>query len=221
MNKGKDLFCVYIHINKINQKKYIGITSQKPNDRWRKGEGYRECIRFYNAIKKYGWDTFEHKILFDNLSFKQAEQKEIELIALYKTNITKYGYNISCGGSYGGKMGEETKKKISNALKGKKLSEEHKQKLSKAQTGKRNHNYGKHLTMETKERIRLANIQHPSSGCFKSRKINQYDLQGNYIKTWNTMGEIYREIGIKHCMISDCCRGYQKTSGGFIWKYCL
>ena len=34
-------FIVYMHENKINHKKYIGITCQKPTQRWRGGKGYK------------------------------------------------------------------------------------------------------------------------------------------------------------------------------------
>ena len=48
-------FLVYSHTNKINNKVYIGITSQAPEKRWGKnGRNYAESIKFYNAIKKYG-----------------------------------------------------------------------------------------------------------------------------------------------------------------------
>lgn len=46
-------YCVYMHENKINNKKYIGITLQKPETRWAKGKGYLKNEHFTNAIKKY------------------------------------------------------------------------------------------------------------------------------------------------------------------------
>lgn len=216
-------YSVYKHTNITNNKCYIGITNQRPvYNRWRKnGVGYRECIKFYNAIKKYGWDNFKHEILFKNLTKQEAENKEIELIAHYKSNNNKYGYNIQNGGNCAGKMSEETKCKISKKLKGKRFTEEHKAKISNAQLGCKNHMYGKKLNDEVKNKIRQGNIIHPSSGQFPSRKINQYDLNGIFIKTWNSMGEIERKLKINHSMISECCNNKQKTSGGYIWKYCL
>ena len=214
-------YIVYKHTNKVNNKSYVGITSQPLNNRGRRnGIGYRECICFYNAIKKYGWDNFEHEIILENLTKKEAEQKEIELIAQYKSNQREYGYNIQSGGNSTGRMAQETKEKISSKLKGTKFTDEHKRKISEAQIGKKNHNFGKKTSNEVKEKIRIGNILHPNLGRFPSHKINQYDLDGNFIKTWDTMGEIKRELGISHSMISDCCRGFQKTSGGFKWKYC-
>ena len=49
-------YCVYMHVNKINNKKYIGITKQKtPESRWgANGVNYKGSPHFYAAIKKYG-----------------------------------------------------------------------------------------------------------------------------------------------------------------------
>ena len=74
------MYTVYQHKNKINGKVYIGITSQKPEQRWRNGEGYKSSPHFYSAIQKYGWDNFEHNILFVELTKEQACLKEQELI---------------------------------------------------------------------------------------------------------------------------------------------
>lgn len=135
-------WCVYCHTNKINGKKYFGITSRAPEDRWKDGNGYCHQIVFWRAIKKYGWDNFIHEIIIDNLTEEEAKQKEIEMIALYKTNCRKYynptcGYNMTDGGdgALGRFVTEETRKKISEALVGRKMSEESKKKMSQARKG--------------------------------------------------------------------------------------
>lgn len=90
---------VYCHTNKINGKKYIGITFQTLEQRFGKnGNGYKKSARFYNAIKKYGWDNFEHEILEKNLTREQASEREKYYIKLYNTMDNRYGYNISSGG---------------------------------------------------------------------------------------------------------------------------
>ena len=105
-------YIVYIHTNRINKKRYVGITSQKPDERWRHGEGYKHCVLFYRAIQKYGWDSFDHEIVADNLTQKEAEDMEMFLIAEFNSNCKESGYNISEGGN-APKLTEETKKKIS------------------------------------------------------------------------------------------------------------
>lgn len=97
-------FCVYKHTNKLNNKIYIGITSQKPEERWNNGNGYIGCTRFYNSIKKYGWDNFEHEVIFSNLTEDEAKQKEIELISEYNSSDENYGYNLRLGGDLPSKL---------------------------------------------------------------------------------------------------------------------
>ena len=62
---------VYVH-TAPNGKRYVGITRQKLNRRWRYGEGYKRCVYFYKAIKKYGWDNITHQVLVDGLTKSQA-----------------------------------------------------------------------------------------------------------------------------------------------------
>lgn len=119
-------YSVYIHIFP-NNKKYIGITSQTPKRRWRDGSGYKSQEMLTRAINKYGWENIKHIVLFENLTQEQAEQKEIELINKYKTNIRKYGYNIESGG---------------NSARGYHLSKKTRERMSKSKTGKNNWLYG-------------------------------------------------------------------------------
>lgn len=117
-------FVVYEHKNILDNKRYIGITCQKVNRRWRNGKSYQHNPHFYNAIQKYGWNNFEHIVLFNNLTKEEAEQKEIELIALYNSTNSNYGYNIENGGNHKGKMAESTKEKLRKINIGRKLSED-------------------------------------------------------------------------------------------------
>lgn len=52
-----------------------------------------------------------------------------------------------------------------------------------------------------------------------SKSVNQYDLNGNFIKKWNCMIDIKNELGYLDSSISLCCRGKYKKAYGYIWKY--
>lgn len=54
---------------------------------------------------------------------------------------------------------------------------------------------------------------------FKKVKINQYDLEGNFIKTWNGYYDIEKEYSVSRSTIRLCCLNKIKTSKGYIWKY--
>lgn len=115
-----DTYCVYIHTNKIDGKKYVGQTvyGNNPNKRWKNGKGYKGSTYFYNAIKKYGWDNFEHEIVASNLTKKEADTFERLLIDKLDLTNMENGYNLETGGSFYKKISEETKKKISLANSG-------------------------------------------------------------------------------------------------------
>lgn len=53
------------------------------------------------------------------------------------------------------------------------------------------------------------------------KPIDQYTLDGTFVKTWSSAREIEREFGISNGNISECCKGKRKTAGGFIWKYAV
>ena len=138
-------FIVYMHINKINGKQYIGITCQTENQRFRNGRGYKTSKYFYKAIQKYGWDAFEHIVLYRGLSEEEAKAKEIELIAKYDTRNPDKGYNMTPGGEgysgeehpmFGRHLSNETKMLLSNVLKGRYVSEETRRKQSNSLKGR-------------------------------------------------------------------------------------
>lgn len=75
-------------------------------------------------------------------------------------------------------------------------------------------NKGKHgiYSVETLSKMSKANkgkISH------NARKVNQYDLDGNFIKTWDSASNAEKNIGVDHRHILMCCKGikYKKTGG--------
>ena len=259
----ENTYCVYMHTNKINGKKYIGQTCRELEKRWGKnGCEYENSPHFYNAILKYGWDNFFHEILFTGLNHEQADKMESYLINFYKSNNKKFGYNIRGGGSNGA-LGEESKKKISKANKGKKRTEEFCRAMSERNKGKNNPNYGNHKlagennpnygkhwnagennyfygkkhTPETIAIIRAKNIGrvHSEEEKAKRRKslkgkqagilhhnikpVLQFDQNGIFVKEWEYINQARDSLGIDPSTIVRCCKGKQKTAGGYIWKY--
>ena len=105
---GKDNYCVYVHINKINGEMYVGQSCDL-HERWRcQGKNYIQCTKFFHAIKKYEWDNFIHAVIKDNLSLEEADITERELISVFDT--IKNGYNIKDGGARGVLSPESLKK---------------------------------------------------------------------------------------------------------------
>lgn len=232
-----DNYCVYMHTNKTNNKKYIGITKTNLSKRWgHDGSGYRNNKQplFSRAIEKYGWDGFEHVVLFENLSEKEACDKEIELISKYHTQNPNYGYNIQPGGQLGNtgvKFSEETKKKMSDAKKGRTLTEEHKQRISEnckghtpcvhtEETKKRlsEINKGKKISEETKNKISetLTGIKR-SPETLQKRKENNPMLVSVYCPELDMeficIADAATYTGAQRSNIQKCLRGERHTAG--------
>lgn len=53
----------------------------------------------------------------------------------------------------------------------------------------------------------------------KERRVDQLDLRGNIIKTFQSATDASLETGVRISSIVSCCRRYQNTAGGFIWRY--
>ena len=151
------LWCVYIHTSPSN-KKYIGITSKKPEVRWRNGNGYNHNKHFKNAIKKYGWDNFEHEIVAECLTEEEAQKMERELIEKYNTFNGNNGYNQTSGGEKGKEISDEMRRAQSELAKKCWNDEAYRQshiEYLKTLTGEKNPNYGNH---------KLAGENHPNWG---------------------------------------------------------
>lgn len=202
-------YTVYMHKNKINGKVYIGITKQKPEKRWNNGKGYKHNNYIKNAINKYGWENIEHKILYKNLTKKEAEEKEIKLIAYYKSNKKEYGYNIENGGHINC-VSEETKKKLSIANKGKFVSKETREKMSKNNAKIW---LGKKLNNETRQKMSESHKgkQSNNKGKILNTRKKVICIETNTIYDSITIASNITKINRVH--ISEVCKGIRKSAG--------
>lgn len=105
---------VYMATNKINGKRYIGVTKFILRKRvtqhfYYAFQGKRYDSIFYKAIRKYHRDDFSWSILFSTSSYDVALKKEVFFIK--KLNPE---YNITLGGegSAGRKMSDYCRKKL-------------------------------------------------------------------------------------------------------------
>lgn len=110
---------IFKTINVIENKIYVGQTTKINSKNYFGSGDYLKA-----AIKKYGKENFKREIIDSASSLQDLNEKEIFWISKLNTQVPN-GYNIEPGG--GGTLKSEfTRKKMSDALKGKKLSEEHK-----------------------------------------------------------------------------------------------
>ena len=52
------------------------------------------------------------------------------------------------------------------------------------------------------------------------KKVNQFTLEGDFIKTWDSITDAAKGVGLKNShSIGAVCRGERNKSGGFKWGY--
>ena len=111
---------IYQALNTINGKRYIGQSNRTLGQRKRghKYEAFRRgtVTHFYNALRKYGWDSFEWSILYE---VKRDAPELIDELEQKYINELSPEYNSRAGGQNGYRHSEETKRKISEGNKGK------------------------------------------------------------------------------------------------------
>lgn len=176
-----------------------------------------------NAILKYGFDNFKKEILCEGLSREEANQKEKEFILLYNSTDRKYGYNIKSGGenfSDEDRINQSESMKKAWANPNSKYhtmihnfvpTEEFKEKVSKILKQK-------YESMTEEELIGRCRA-------LTKDPINQYDLDGNFVKQWLSMYELEQNGFNRHNINAVCKRrttpkGYTiSTYKGYQWRY--
>ncbi len=143
---------IYAVQNKVNGKYYIGKTIRaleiRKKEHLSEAKAKRKDNSFHKAIRKYGEENFEWKIIDEHENKDVLD--ELEKLYILRYESFEKGYNETLGGDggpglsgekhpmYGKHPSEKTRKKMSESHKGKKISKETKKKLRESQMGKNN-----------------------------------------------------------------------------------
>lgn len=210
---------IYIIRNKVNNKLYIGQTTEKGGF----GRRYRYNLaknthnkHLKSSIQKYGIENFEIDEEFD-IAYSKEELDKLEdlYIKIFNTTNQDYGYNLKYGGSSG------------------KCSEQLKEQMSETFSGENNPMYGKHHSEESREQMsqnrkgKLVGEDNPFYHKQHSKEVMDtikykngkavYCVELNVIKC--SSEEMGRHLGLFGTSIRRCCRGTQKTAGGYHFRW--
>lgn len=107
---------IYKITNKSNGNSYIGKTTKSLEERFKRHCRENGCTAIRRAIKKYGKNTFEIKILAKCETLKEMNHREQYCIKLFNT-LAPNGYNLNNGGEVK-QISLETVNKMSEVKKG-------------------------------------------------------------------------------------------------------
>ena len=238
------MWLVYLHKSPSN-KVYIGITSKDdPNKRWCNGHGYKKNRQplFYNAVKKYGWNNFEHRVLFKDITEKDAKLIEIDLIYYYKKINLSYNMTDGGDGTCGKANSEHARKLISEAqtkfsveqydLNGNFIARYDSMTDASKAIGKavyKNNHW--HLATGIPKACKTGTVAYGYRWKFTSedklyisknktlKEVVQLSLDNKFIAKFSSGVDAQNKTGISHKLISACCTGKRKTTKGFKWMY--
>lgn len=197
----EDNCAVYVHVNLINGKKYFGITTQNPENRWKNGYGYYRNAHFMSAIKKYGWSNFGHFILYKNIPVAIAKNIEEMLIREHMSYDRNFGYNRTSGGELE-KRNEEARERQRRAVKEAMNRPEVREKISAARKGRK-------LSEETRQRL---------SESHKKPVVALDPETGERVHFFESTVSAGR-AGFHQGHVSECCCGTLKTHKGYVWRH--
>lgn len=215
---------IYKITNLINKKVYIG-QSINIEQRWAKHRNSTDDFAIHKAFRKYGIENFDFEIL-EKCSQEQLDEKEKYWIEYYDS--LNNGYNMIPGGSNG--AGYAKGKAVEQySLDGKLIA-----------TYPSAHQAGEVTGIPYASICHCCKGEIKTTGLFlwkyadsdkkitsltvqdvinRGRAVNQYSLDGEFIKQYASLKEASLETGINKSSICRVCKKNGHTAGGFKWAY--
>lgn len=217
MNSG-----IYAIVNKVNNNFYIGSATNIFKRKWTHESSLRadkhHSKYLQNAFNKYGEGNFSFVILA-----KCPVEYLLKLEQWFLDNL-KPEYNILmiAGSHLGAKRSIETGLKISNSNKGKIMKEEQKKQISNKLKGKTiAERLSTSTNIITNKDIynKLSKLRKGKPKPNKRKPIIQLDLEGNFIKEWESTIVAAKELDIPRGTITSLVTGKSKKGRKFNFKF--
>lgn len=178
-------------------------------------------VKLYRSFLKYGVDNHIFEVVCE-CEETQLNDKERYYQEMFDcTGANGLNCRLTKTDDRSGRVSKETFAKMSEVAKGnqnwlgKKHTQETKDKISLANTGRR---YSDEINIKKGRKGRESNRKgimsenHP-----QSIKVIQYNLDGNFIKEWNSLMDIKRELNFHIGNVSLCINNKLATYKGFKW----
>lgn len=200
-------YFTYKITNNINNKIYIGYTSNSPEKRWKshkvRSKKIKDCPYLHNAMNYHGVQNFSFCVLTEHDTAQEALNKEIELIEESQSRNPKIGYNISKGGELGGFVNENHKQSVILRMK-----TNNPMKILRTNSGSFKPGHINEMTPERKNNCSISKmgIKNPMFGNKEAANhLNIVKYTCNHCNTSCTIGNFTRWHGIN-------CRSIKNTN---------
>lgn len=205
---------IYKATSSTTGKVYIGQSSQTLQERINQHNshayGHQYNYHFHNAIRKYGADDFTYEIIEDGIqSIEKLNERERYWINHYDSYNN--GYNSTLGGD--GRQTRDDELIIKLFQEGKTTKE-----ICQITGYHRSTIYKSYRINNLREENCQRKNKQTKNRC--SRAVEQYSIDGNYIKTWDSASDCGRALG-NQSLISSVCRQEEGilSAYGFLFKY--
>lgn len=200
---------IYKAVNQATGSAYIGQTMCTLEKRWnehiRASRTSEQDYKFHRAIRKYGAESFDLSVV-EEVPDDELDTREIYWIDFFDTYHNGYNSTTGGGGSQKADYGlirslwEDgfSAKEIANMTGYCSTTV-----LSAVHTCKNFSNY---------DAVKRGKKN-------QSKRVTQYDLAGNFIRTFDSTADAAEHCRIDRSLVSICCRKIRPTGGGYQWRY--
>lgn len=205
---------IYKIVNDVNQKLYIGMISRSVKLRWKEHQRDAQQKNFqarplYRAILKYGIEHFHIELIEETDNPQEREKYWIEYYGSFKN-----GYNATIGGDGQPFLDYDI------------LEAEYKETQNLNEVCRKYNCDPSNLSKVLKARKCKVMTNTQVNQQFYGKVINQYDKNGNYLKSFpsakaaaRTVSSETINLGGAASHIADVCKGRRKTAYGYIWRF--